>query len=154
MSSHPRILSFTEYLAMCTDIKYIKGTVCQYRPPDGMFTWFCSNCSRGFSPVIPFARTDKPYEMICYPCTTKRQIESMRDRSGPFSCYLSCDGNTITTWNGDTLGTVLDWNPCKLTRVSFTHGKEYRSIRAVDAHGKHWHGRTSPGMYVTLYPCK
>lgn len=91
--------------------------------------------------------------LLCYDCADKRQIADLLDRSKPFGAYLSSDGRTVTTWTGGALGRVTRWNPCRLTRVSYTHGREYRSIHVVDVHGAHWYGRTSPGIYVTLRPC-
>ena len=83
-----------------------------------------------------------------------RERRALLDRSTPFTAYLSSDGQRLTGWKGNWLGTVVDWNPCKLTRMSFTHGKSYRSVRIRDVHGALWYGRGSPGVCITLRPCK
>lgn len=83
-----------------------------------------------------------------------RERRELLDRSKPFGCYLSTDGRLVTGWKGNMLGAVAWWNPCELTRRSYTHGESYRSVHVVDVHGAHWHGRGSPGVYITLRPCK
>ena len=76
------------------------------------------------------------------------------ERSQPFGCYLSSDGRHVTGWKGNILGTVIDSRPCKLPRYSFTHGKDYRSVRVRDVHGGLWYGRGSPDIFIRLRPCK
>lgn len=83
-----------------------------------------------------------------------RERRALLDRSLPFTAYLSSDGRHLTGWKGNVLGAVVDWAPCKLTRTSFTHGKSYRSVRVRDVHGAMWYGRGSPGVCITLRPCK
>lgn len=83
-----------------------------------------------------------------------REKRELLDRSRPFGCYISSDGRRVTGWKGNTLGTIFDWSPCKLSRVSFTHGREYRSIKVRDVHGGLWYGRGSPGVCVTLRPAR
>ena len=83
-----------------------------------------------------------------------RQRRELLDRTVPFTGYLSSDGRHLTGWKGNVLGAVVDWAPCKLTRTSFTHGKSYRSVRVRDVHGAMWYGRGSPGVCITLRPCK
>ena len=83
-----------------------------------------------------------------------RERRELLDRSKPFGCYISRDGRSVTGWKGNVLGTVIDWSPCRLTRRSYTHGSEYRSIKVRDVHGGLWYGRGSPGVCVTLRPCK
>lgn len=83
-----------------------------------------------------------------------REVRELLDRSRPFIGYLSSDGNRLTGWKGNTLGTVIDWTLCQLTRVSWTHGKQYRSVRVRDVHGRQWYGRGSPGIVIRLRPCK
>jgi hypothetical protein len=41
-----------------------------------------------------------------------------------------------------------------LTRQSWTHGKDYRTINARDVHGNYWTGRGSPGICINLRPIK
>jgi DNA polymerase III epsilon subunit-like protein len=79
-----------------------------------------------------------------------RARRALLDRSKPFTCYLSSDGKRITGWKDNTLGYVVYSKTCKLGRLSFTHGKEYRSIVARDIHGGLWYGRGSPGICITL----
>jgi hypothetical protein len=83
-----------------------------------------------------------------------RQRRELLDRTLPFTGYLSCDGRHLTGWKGNVLGTVVDWAPCRLTRRSWTHGKDYRSVRVRDIHGAMWYGRGSPGIVINLRPCK
>jgi hypothetical protein len=79
-----------------------------------------------------------------------RERRALLDRSKPFTCYFSSDGKRITGWKDNTLGYVVYSKTCKLGRLSFTHGKEYRSIVARDIHGGLWYGRGSPGICITL----
>lgn len=83
-----------------------------------------------------------------------RQRRELLDRTVPFTGYLSCDGRHFTGWKGNVLGTVADWRPCQLTRRSWVHDKSYRSVRVRDVHGAMWYGRGSPGVVITLRPCK
>jgi len=83
-----------------------------------------------------------------------RQRRELLDRTLPFTGYLSCDGRHLTGWKGNVLGTVVAWTPCRLTRRSWTHGKDYRSVRVRDIHGAMWYGRGSPGVVINLRPCK
>lgn len=83
-----------------------------------------------------------------------RERRALLDRSMPFTAYLSSDGQRLTGWKGNRLGTVVDWRPCALARFSFMHGKSYRSVRIRDVHGALWYGRGSPGVCITLRPCK
>lgn len=83
-----------------------------------------------------------------------RERREMLDRSRPFACYISSDGRTVTGWKGNILGAIVDWSPCQLTRPSWIHGRAYRSIKVRDVHGGAWYGRGSPGVCVTLRPCK
>lgn len=88
-------------------------------------------------------------EMLCFPCADADQRESLETGNRCVG-YLSADGKSLTTWTGGILGKVTDWNPCKLTRVSYTHGKSYRSVRVTDCHGSEWYGRGSPGIAISL----
>lgn len=76
------------------------------------------------------------------------------DHTRPFSGYLSSDGRNFTGWKGNFLGAVVDWKLCKLARLSYTHGRDYRSVRVRDVHGGMWFGRGSPGVYIKLRPAK
>ena len=83
-----------------------------------------------------------------------RERRALLDRSLPFTAYLSSEGRHLTGWKGNVLGTVVESIPCRLSRFSFTHGKEYRAVRVRDVHGAMWYGRGSPGVCITLRPCK
>jgi hypothetical protein len=83
-----------------------------------------------------------------------REVRALLDRSRPFPGYLSSDGKRLTGWKGNTLGHVIDSNPCELTRLSYTHGKHYQSVRVRDVHGREWYGRGSPGICIRLRPTK
>jgi hypothetical protein len=103
-----------------------------------------------------YALTPKPHDrMVCYICADAQQREDLRDRSRSFGAYLASDGRTIATWTGGELGRVIWSNPCTLTRRSFWHdSRSYRSVRVRDVHGAYWFGRGSPGVCITLRPCK
>ena len=92
---------------------------------------------------------------VCYACADEMRREEMKDRTRPFTAYVSGDGLSITSWSGGNLMRVIQSWPCKLSRQSFTHSRDsYRSIRAVDCHGGKWYGRGSAGIAITLRPCK
>ena len=117
----------------------------------------CAHCGAICVPdvlVAGYAVTPKN-EKICYSCAYKAQIQDLKDRSKPFTAYISCDGKRISTWKGSTLMTITRSRPCRLTRRSFTHdSRTFMSIHAVDVHGAHWYGRGSAGIVITLRPCK
>lgn len=101
-----------------------------------------------------YARPCNSDGLLCYACADLAQIADLKDRSRPFSGYVSSDGCTITTWTGGTLMRVTRSRPCQLTRASYTHDrKSFASFHAVDVHGGHWHGRGSPGICINLRPC-
>jgi hypothetical protein len=83
-----------------------------------------------------------------------RERRELLDRTKPYFAYLSSDGTRVTGWKGNTLGHVAYSRPCKLTRMSYTHGKEYQSVFVRDVHGGTWYGRSSPGVCITLRPHK
>lgn len=91
---------------------------------------------------------------ICCECADREQVQGLKDRSKPFGAYLDGDGRTVTTWTGGKLGTVTSSHTIHLARWSYVHGKTMLAIRVRDVHGAMWHGRTSPGMCVTLRPSK
>lgn len=90
---------------------------------------------------------------ICWECADHEHRESLKDRR-PTGGYLSSDGKTVTTWSGGHLATVTWSRPCRLTRVSWVHGKSYVSVNARDVHGNYWTGRGSPGIAIRLRPMK
>jgi hypothetical protein len=89
---------------------------------------------------------------ICYACADAMQRADLKDRSKPFTGYVSSDGKTITTWTGGELMRVTYKSPVRLTRLSYLHGRYIYAIRATDCHGAKWYGRGSPGLAVTLRP--
>lgn len=91
---------------------------------------------------------------VCWKCADAMQREDLKDRSKPFVAYVSSDGKTITSWTGGHLMRVTRSTRCTLTRQSWVHGKAYSSIRATDCHGGKWYGRGSPGIAISLRPCK
>lgn len=108
-----------------------------------------NGCGTGYA-VMPDDR------LLCYACADDQQRAEMKDRSRPFSAYVSGDGKTITTWSGGKLADVVRRVPCKLTRRSYLphYGDEgYSSFRVRDVHGGKWYGRSSPGLCITLRPC-
>lgn len=94
-----------------------------------------------------YARTDDN-AMICYACADKRQAADMAAHtSGPFYCYLSGDGRSVTTWTGGYLGRVLHSN----SNRSGWRGSEVWRFRVRDAAGREWNGRgAGPNMSCTL----
>jgi hypothetical protein len=89
---------------------------------------------------------------ICYACADARQREDLKDRSRPFTAYLSSDGRKVTTWTGGELMTVTretDW------RIFGSRRNVGSCISATDCHGNRWHGRgAGRGMAITLRPSK
>ena len=80
-----------------------------------------------------------------------QENRAMMDRSKPFGCYLSTDGQHVTGWKGNILGRVT------LSSVSRTgwHGNQLTHVRVIDNHGGHWHGKgAGRGMCITLRPSK
>ena len=120
----------------------------------------CSCCNEALHLPNPGERCSTGYargaadELICYPCADNLQRAAMLDRSHPVGAYIASDGRAVTTWTGGILGRVSYWTRCELTRRSRMHGTHYRSIHVIDVHGAHWHGRGSPGLAVSLRPCK
>ena len=92
-------------------------------------------------------------EKICHPCANTSQREGMKT-ARIIVAYISSDGRSVTTWTGGKLATVIRSTYVELTRISFTHGRFIRAIRAVDDTGAHWYGRGSPGLAVTLRRAK
>ena len=82
------------------------------------------------------------------------QKRDLLDRTKPFLCYVSSDGKAVTGWKGNILGKVVQKIPCRLTRKSHWHGKDYSSVRVQDCHGGLWYGRGSAGLAITLRPMK
>ena len=121
----------------------------------------CALCSAAFPQHPPgycggsgyaLIRVKRGWKAICYPCADARQREDLKDRSKPFVAYVAKDA--ITTWTGGHLMRIIRSVPCRLTRSSFWHSRNsYRSIRAVDVHGGHWHGRGSAGVAIKMRPC-
>lgn len=115
----------------------------------------CAKCGAEFKPYgIGTGYATRDNQRICYACTDAEQREDMRDRSQPFVAYVSSDGRTVTTWTGGKLGDARYIGTVRLTRRSYTHGATMNSYRVTDVHGGEWYGRGSPGIAITLRPCK
>ena len=157
------MVHFTTYAAMvaASNPKYrLDGSIACHDTRKATDTWQCESCgtiaefSAANSCGTGYAVTSDN-RMTCYSCARARSIEALRDRSRSFVAYISSDGRSITDWSGGMLARVTDSRPCLLTRASHWHDRHsYRSIHAVDPHGGHWHGRGSPGVCITLRPCK
>jgi len=78
---------------------------------------------------------------------------ALLDRSKPFTGYLSEDAYKLTGWKGNVLGRVTRTSTVKVARRSYAHGPVL-AVRVIDIHGGEWFGRGSPGMCITLRPCK
>ena len=118
----------------------------------------CMTCKAvkpvGTSGGTGYARPRGCDGLLCYGCADLAQIADLKDRSKPFSAYVSSDGHSITTWTGGHLMRVTRSRACRLTRQSYTHSRNsFASFHAVDVHGGHWHGRGSPGICINLRPC-
>jgi hypothetical protein len=80
-----------------------------------------------------------------------RERRELLDRTLPFHCYLSGDGNHVTGWKGNVLGHVV--------RESTSHtgwqGSTITHVRVIDCHGNPWHGKgAGRGMCITLRASK
>jgi len=89
-------------------------------------------------------------QLCCYDCADKRQREDMRDRSRPFTAYISSDGARLTTWSGGTLGHVISHSShCN------NWGARIHCYSVRDVHGAYWHGRSSgPDMCISVRPSR
>jgi len=94
-----------------------------------------------------FARIDN--KKVCYPCATLIQRADLVT-ADEFTAYVSCDGTTITTWNGDKLGGVQQISNPIYTPTGGAYHIIYAKMNGVE-----WWGRGGgEGMYVNLKRCK
>lgn len=114
----------------------------------------CVQCASAFPKPHPEGgasgyATRADGERICYTCAdvAERAVMLQSDR---FVAYVSSDGREITTWTGDSLGSIVRATPVKLTRLSYTHGKYMHAYRVIDFEGAAWYGRGSPGVAIKL----
>jgi hypothetical protein len=98
--------------------------------------------------------TTQEGKRICYACATAQQVEQLKDRSRPFVAYVGEGGKTITDWTGGHLMNVVERRPCKLTRPSNWHGKDFATYWGKDVHGGLWMGRGSPHIAIKMRPVK
>lgn len=84
--------------------------------------------------------------LVCYACADKRQAADLITENR-FTGYVSCDGRSLTTWSGGTLGRIF---------LGSLHpwSRERRYLSATDIHGQRWHGTGAPGMWCDLRKCK
>lgn len=81
----------------------------------------------------------------CYKCCNAHELREF-SKAEKYSCYISTDGKTITTWPGGRLARVVS-----LSMHAGGFGGEYATVRAVADDGTEWHGRGGgPGCYVNL----
>lgn len=94
-------------------------------------------------------------EKHCYDCCHAAEIKAMKDRSGLFTAYLSCDGKSVTSWPGGILGQVISSRETAhaFGRRHSINGKRL-TINVKDVHGELWHGKGYAGVYIHLYPMK
>lgn len=83
-----------------------------------------------------------------------RERRELLDRSKPFYAYVASNGEKITGWKGNVLGTITAKTTYRLTRMSYTHGKTINFYRVTDVHGGLWTGRGNPGIGIKLQPVK
>lgn len=79
-----------------------------------------------------------------------RERRELLDHSKPFFAYVSSDGQHITGWKGNILGTITGHTVCKLTRLSYAHGQYINHYTVRDVHGALWYGKGSPGICIKL----
>lgn len=117
--------------------------------------FMCATCWR-IAPATHEGSFSNPYGidtaggLHCLECCHWRDLQRMRDRSGPFACYVSTGGRTVSNWPGSILGHVV---------ASSSHrnnlGARVHCYTVRDAHGAHWHGRNAgPGRCITLRPSR
>lgn len=111
------------------------------------------DCGHAPSPHEPFTtgygRTADG-KTHCYACCHAHDVAQLRDTSKPFVAYISGDGKSVTNWPGAPLMRIYSHHE---GRAGF--GGRMHYWRAVDVHGRHWHGKNSGrGMCVTLRACK
>lgn len=117
--------------------------------------------------TVTCAETGKPFIVASVGCTYNyatnsagqvfsgegvdiRQKRELLDRSKPFYCYVSGDGQRVTGWKGNTLGRIVRSSQ---TRSGF--GGDMLAITVCDVHGNYWHGRgAGRGICITLRPSK
>lgn len=87
---------------------------------------------------------------VCYACCHKQDVAQLLDTSRPFTAYISSDGRSVTNWPGAALMRVTSESS---GRGEF--GGRMYYYRAIDTHGKQWHGKGSGrGMCINLRACK
>ena len=129
----------------------------RFLPEFGPASFKCADCGHGeldMSGNIDTGYALRDGAMLCYGCADVRQRHDMLDRSQPIAAYIASDGRSVTTWTGGKLGDVVSRSSVRLTRLSYTHGSHMLAIRVRDPYGGEWYGRGSPGLSVTLRPCK
>lgn len=80
-----------------------------------------------------------------------REKRELLDRSKPFFCYVSGNGQHVTGWKGNTLGNVQAYAESS----SGWQGATIARFQVVDVHGQRWSGRgAGRGMCCTLRAMK
>lgn len=119
------------------------------RAPDACTPGY--GCAPGV--IVGNTRDGQPIEQrpaVCRACCHARDLEQLRDTSKPFFAYVSGDGKSITNWPGAALMRIYSHHE---GRGGF--GGRMHYWRAVDTHGRHWHGKNSDrGACVTMRACK
>jgi hypothetical protein len=94
----------------------------------------------------------------CFGCAEAHERETF-ERAGaarePFVAYLSGDPKvrgslTITTWTGAEIAKVTSAKEMKTPYGGTLHGDKWLSYTAVDAHGREWFGRGTPGVVTSI----
>lgn len=83
---------------------------------------------------------------MCYKCAADMiKADALRDNH--LMAYVSLDSKRITTWDGQTLGTISDTHEANRHRTFY---------RAKLWDGRHWYGwgPAETGTYVSLRPYK
>jgi hypothetical protein len=84
-----------------------------------------------------------------------KELDEIKDRSQPFTAYLSGDAKHITGWKGNKLMRVLHAYQSDAGFGGWHKNGGQWIVRAIDGQGFEWYGRNSgKGAYITLRPAK
>lgn len=78
-----------------------------------------------------------------------RERRELSHRAGPFCCYVSSLGGTVTGWKGNVLGQIVR------SSIGGGFGGRMLHVRVRDVHGGLWYGKgAGAGMCIMLRPTK
>ena len=83
------------------------------------------------------------------------ELEEIKNRSKPFTAYLSGDGKHITGWKGNELMRTIYAYKSNAGFTGWHKDGGQTIVRAIDNQGFEWYGRNAgKGMIITLRPAK